>query len=207
MAGTVLAGLLGGAALAQEGAMGFTQGPATAPAPRNAPSALPRETPTPPPMDPAAAPPRDATAAPPRDAAAAPPRDANDPGYVLEQYPDKLPQTTNECIFFRTLYDWKALNNSNLIVWAPSKNHPYHIQLDRPCQGLRFAYSIGFTSRDSRLCGFGGDAVLVESGGGRADRCPIGGITKLTEESLKSLLAQAPGKGLSEKKAEGDAKP
>jgi hypothetical protein len=125
----------------------------------------------------------------------------NDPGYVLEQYPDRLPETTNQCVFFRTLYDWRPLNNTSLIVWAPSRNHPYHIQLDRPCFGLKFAHSIGFTSRDSRLCGFGGDAVLVESGGGRPDRCPIGAITKLTEESLKALLAQAPGRSLQDKGA------
>ncbi len=126
--------------------------------------------------------------------AADPAKTANEPGYVLEENPGKFPDTTNQCIFFRTLYDWRALNNSNLIVWAPSRKHPYHLQLDRPCFGLRFAHSIGFTSRDSRLCGFGGDSVLVESGGGRPDRCPIGSITKLTEESLKALLDQAPGK-------------
>jgi hypothetical protein len=140
----------------------------------------------------------------PRDAA--PPRDANDPGYVLEEYPDKLPKTSNQCVFFRTLYDWRPLNNTSLIVWAPSRSHPYHIQLDKPCFGLRFAHSIGFTSRDSRLCGFGGDAVLVESGGGRPDRCPIGSITELTEDSLKSLLAQAPGRSSQDKKAE-DSEP
>ncbi len=131
---------------------------------------------------------QDKDAAPSKDA----PKDANDPGYVLEQNPDKMPDTTNQCIFFRTLYDWKALNNTNLIVWAPSRKHPYHLTLDRPCFGLKFAHSIGFTSRDSRLCGYGGDSVLVESGGGMPDRCPIGSITKLTEESLKALIAQTP---------------
>jgi hypothetical protein len=135
------------------------------------------------------------------------PKDANDPGYMLEQYPDKLPSTTNQCIFFRTLYDWRPLNNTSLVVWAPSRNHPYHIQLDKPCMGLRFAHSIGFTSRDSRLCGFGGDSVLVESSGGRPDRCPIGSITKLTEESLKALLAQAPGRSLQDKRAAEEPTP
>lgn len=133
---------------------------------------------------------------------AEPPKTANEPGYVLEESLGKFPDTTNQCIFFRTLYDWRALNNSNLIVWAPSRKHPYHLQLDRPCFGLRFAHSIGFTSRDSRLCGFGGDSVLVESGGGRPDRCPIGSITKLTEESLKALLDQAPGKKSDDKKSD-----
>jgi Family of unknown function (DUF6491) len=137
---------------------------------------------------------------------ATPPRSANDPGYVLEEYPDRLPETSNQCVFFRTLYDWRPLNNTSLIVWAPSRRDPYHIQLDKPCFGLRFAHTIGFTSRDSRLCGFGGDSVLVESGGGRPDRCPIGSITKLTEESLKSLLAQTPGRSTQDKKAE-DSQP
>ncbi len=139
----------------------------------------------------------------PRDAG--PPRNANDPGYILEEYPDKLPPISNQCVFFRTLYDWRPLNNTSLIVWAPSRSHPYHIQLDKPCFGLKFAHTIGFTSRDSRLCGFGGDAVLVESGGGLPDRCPIGSITELTEESLKSLLAQAPGRSMQDKQADEKA--
>jgi len=134
------------------------------------------------------------------------PKDANDPGYVLEENPSRFPETTNQCVFFRTLYDWKPLNNTNLVVWAPNRNHPYHIQLDQPCFGLKFAHSIGFTSRDSRLCGYGGDAVLVESGGGRPDRCTIGSITKLTDESLKALLAQVPGRKTSDKKSDAEDK-
>ena len=133
------------------------------------------------------------------------PKTANDEGYVLEQYPDSLPQTTNQCIFFRTLHDWKPLNRHNLIVWAPSRNHPYHLQLDRPCQNLRFAHTIGFTSTNGRLCGFGGDSILVTSGGGKPDRCPIGSITKLDEAGLERLLAQGRGRTLREKReAEGN---
>ena len=135
-----------------------------------------------------------------------PPKTANDPGYVLEQYPDRLPQTTLKCIQFRTLYDWRALNAHNLIVWAPTRKHPYHIQIDRPCQSLRFAHTIGFTSNDSQLCGFGGDSVLVQNGGGAPDRCPIGSITPLTDDGLKTLLAQAPGRGLKDKRAAEEKK-
>ena len=128
------------------------------------------------------------------------PKTANDDGYILEQYPGQLPQTTNECIFFRTLYDWKPLNRYNLIVWAPSRKHPYHLQLDRPCLNLRFAHTIVFTSNNGRLCGFGGDSILVTSGGGIPDRCPIGSITKLDEEGLERLLAQGRGQTLREKR-------
>lgn len=136
------------------------------------------------------------------------PKTANDEGYILEQYPDRLPQTTNQCIFFRTLHDWKPLNRYNLIVWAPSRKHPYHLQLDRPCHNLRFAHTIGFTSNNGRLCGFGGDSILVTSGGGLPDRCPIGSITKLDEEGLERLLAQGRGRTLREKReAEAAADP
>lgn len=128
------------------------------------------------------------------------PKTANDEGFVLEQYPDRLPQTTRECIFFRTLHDWKPLNRYNLIVWAPSRKHPYHLQLDRPCRNLRFAHTIGFTSNDGRLCGYAGDSILVTSGGGLPDRCPIGSITKLDEGGLARLLAQGRGRTLREKR-------
>ncbi|MBM3514788.1 MAG: hypothetical protein FJX59_13910 [Alphaproteobacteria bacterium] len=129
-----------------------------------------------------------------------PAKTANDPGYVLEQFPDKLPETTLKCIQFRTLYDWRALNAHNLIVWAPTRKHPYHLQLERPCRGLRFAHQIGFTSNDSQLCGFGGDSILVQEGGGAPDRCPIGAITPLTDEGLKRLIEQAPGRSLKDKR-------
>ena len=129
------------------------------------------------------------------------PRSADEEGFVLEQFPDRLPQTTNQCIFFRSLHDFRPLNRYNLVVWAPSRKHPYHIQLDRPCHGLRFAHTIGFKSNnDGRLCGFGGDAVLVDQGGGIPQRCTIGSITKLNEEQLQALLAQGRGRSLQEKR-------
>ena len=127
----------------------------------------------------------------PNEATESAPKSPNDPGYVLETRPGRFAPGANQCIFFRRLYDWKPLNDSNLIVWAPSRNNPYLIQLVRRCSALRFTLSLGFYSRDSNLCPLGGDAVIVDGGGGRAERCAIGGITKLTEESLQSLLDQA----------------
>jgi hypothetical protein len=121
------------------------------------------------------------------------PKTPNDPGYVLEDRPGRITGGRKECIFFRTLYDWRPLNNTHLIVWAPSRRQPYHIQLDRPCWGLRFAQSLGFYSRDFSLCAYGGDAIIVNDGI-VPERCSISAITKLSEEALKSLLDQAPGR-------------
>lgn len=122
------------------------------------------------------------------------PKSSNDPGYVLEERPGRYAKGSNQCIFFRRLYDWAPLNETNLIVWAPSRKFPYHIQLDQRCHGLRFAVNLGFYSRDSNLCPFGGDAILVGSGPGQPERCAIGAITKLTDEAAESLLDQAPGR-------------
>lgn len=101
----------------------------------------------------------------------------------------RLPPITSQCIFIRSLSDWRALDRYNLIVWAPSRKHPYHLELDSACHDLRHVEAISFTAgADGRLCGFGGDAVIVSSGGW-TDRCSIGAIHKLTMESAEELIA------------------
>lgn len=102
------------------------------------------------------------------------------------------PPTT--CIFFSKLYDWTPINNTNLILWA-SRTQSYHVQLTPPCQGLRFANGVGFSSRSGssrRLCTM--DAVIVDNGPGIPERCLIQEMIELDETSLKALLAQAPGR-------------
>ena len=131
-----------------------------------------------------------------------PTKSANDPDYVLEEEAGRYAKGGNQCIFFRRLRDWEPLNDTNLIVWTPSRNSPYHIQLAQHCRGLRFTVSLGFFSRDSNLCPFGGDAVVVDRGAGVPQRCSIARITKLTAEAVESLRKQAPGRDRT--KAEND---
>lgn len=102
---------------------------------------------------------------------------------------DRLPPITKECIFERSLHDWRPLDRYNLIVYAPSRRHPYHMELDFPCEQLRWADAIAFVSPhpDGRVCGFGGDYILV--GDGFVERCPIGAIHKLTPEQAEELVA------------------
>jgi hypothetical protein len=128
-----------------------------------------------------------------------PPPSADKPPYkTLESPPKRFPQGGLDCIFFRSIYDWRAIDHYNLIIWAPNRRSPYHVELDRPCDGLRFTDTIAFSSNlDGRLCAFGGDAVVVDH-----DRCPIGAITKLNREQLDYLLSQIPGK----KKKDDDKK-
>jgi len=97
-----------------------------------------------------------------------------------------FPETTLECIFIETLYDWKALDASRLIVWAPSRKSPYLLVLDQPCSQMRFVDRIGFSDRDGRLCGFGRDAIIIP--GSFPERCTIGAIHRLDEQTAKKLL-------------------
>jgi hypothetical protein len=127
-----------------------------------------------------------------------PPSSDNPPYKKLESPPKRFPSGGLDCIFFRSIYDWRAIDRYNLIIWAPNRRSPYHVELDRPCDGLRFTDTIAFSSNlDGRLCAFGGDAVVVDH-----DRCPIGAITKLSQEQLDYFLSQIPGK----KKKDDDKK-
>ena len=120
----------------------------------------------------------------------------------LEGHRDRLPQGTLDCVFFRSIYDWRAIDRYNLIIWAPSRSSPYRVQLDRPCDGLRFTDTIAFSSNlDGRLCAYGGDAVVVDH-----DRCPIGSITKLSKDELDFLLSYKPGKSDDGDKDKSDKK-
>jgi hypothetical protein len=103
-------------------------------------------------------------------------------------------QPQAQCIFFARLHDWTPINDTNMILWA-SRTQSYHVQLAPPCNGLRFANGIGFSSRSGssrRLCTM--DSVVVDNGPGIPERCLIQEMIELDEPSLKALLAQAPGR-------------
>lgn len=109
---------------------------------------------------------------------------------------DQPPAT---CIFFARLYDWTPINDTNMILWA-SRTQSYHVQLTPPCNGLRFANGVGFSSKSGtrRLCT--ADSVVVDNGPGIPERCMIRRMIELDEPSLKALLAQAPGRAESRAK-------
>lgn len=100
-------------------------------------------------------------------------------------------QPPSTCIFFARLYDWTPINDTNMILWA-SRTQSYHVKLTPPCNGLRFATGVGFSSRSGsrRLCTM--DAVVVDNGPGIPERCLIQEMIELDEPTLKALLAKAP---------------
>ena len=91
----------------------------------------------------------------------------------------------NDCFPRRSVSNFEVLSRTHLIVFAPSKRHPYLVEVSGTCVGLRFSETIAFESRDSRICSYGGDDLLVER-----SRCPIRNITKFDEASLELVRAQ-----------------
>ncbi len=83
----------------------------------------------------------------------------------------RLPEMTLECVFVGAVNNWREIDRYNLIIWA-SPQRAYLLELEVPCERLGFVETIGFQTHDpTRVCAFGGDAVLVED-----ERCPIGAI-------------------------------
>ncbi len=92
-----------------------------------------------------------------------------------------------DCFRTSLARDFRYLDDRNLIVFAP-RGVPYHVQLMGPCFGLRRQIAIGISSRSDRICGFAGDAILVD--GPMIERCPVLGVTRLDDEGLRALIEQ-----------------
>lgn len=97
-----------------------------------------------------------------------------------------FPERTLDCIFVRTLYDWKAIDPFRLVVWAPNRSTPYLLELDEPCTDLRFAERVLFTDRAGRVCT--GNSVIVP--GSIRKECRIGAIHPLNEDELRQVLSE-----------------
>lgn len=63
------------------------------------------------------------------------------------------------CFFTRDASDFDVLDNSNLIVYAPTKSRAYHVRIAPPSNQLRFANGLAFEGRSNRICGYAGDSV------------------------------------------------
>lgn len=90
-----------------------------------------------------------------------------------------------DCFTVSQARDFGYLDDRNLIVYAPARR-AYHVELAGPCMGLRGRSRIALRARTDRMCGFGGDAVMVN--GGFPERCPVRGVRRLDEDELQRLL-------------------
>jgi hypothetical protein len=99
-----------------------------------------------------------------------------------------------------------VLDPSNLIVYAPSRQTAYHVQISPPASGLRWVDSLAFVGRSSRICGYAGEQLLIPAGRG-TERFSIVGVSRLDQAGLDALLTAAgrpAGAGAEPEPAAGD---
>lgn len=100
---------------------------------------------------------------------------------------DRVARTEEtDCLWVRTITDWQALDDRNLLVFA-GRSQPYHVELAQSCFGLEFEDVIAFYDRggDERICGFGMDRVIVNRTVPEA--CGIVAVDALTEDQAEEL--------------------
>lgn len=94
----------------------------------------------------------------------------------------------NECVFTRSIYDFKALDRRNLVIWAPSRSKAYLVELGMPLPELKFASRLALVDRnhDGMLCGYGMDRIVVADSS-FAQPSTIMGMTRLDADGLAQL--------------------
>ena len=107
-------------------------------------------------------------------------------GEDLPLPPAQLPEGSgNDCFSARSVSHFEVLDRENVVVFAPTKRHPYWLKVAGFCRELRFSEAVGFQSRDDRICSYGGDALIAGE-----DRCSILSIHRLDEASYALLKQQ-----------------
>ena len=83
---------------------------------------------------------------------------------------------------------FQTLDQSNLIVYAPSRTSAYHVRIRPPARELKFANVIAFDTHGTRICGRVGEGVLIESGGlGR--KYFVTDVYRLDEAAKQNLIS------------------
>lgn len=96
------------------------------------------------------------------------------------------------CFYPRDVQDFRVLDRSSLIVYAPNDGNAYHVRLSPPSLDLRFAESLAFLPAGGRICGYAGERLIV--GPPRsAEHLAIIDVVRLSPDSLQVLRSGAEG--------------
>lgn len=96
------------------------------------------------------------------------------------------------CFYRRQVQDFRALDRTSLVVFAPTRRNAYLVQVSPPSNDLRFADALAFESRSNQVCGRAGDALLL--GAGTLRRYSVVDVRRLEPGQLDTVLASY-GKG------------
>jgi hypothetical protein len=92
------------------------------------------------------------------------------------------------CLFVRSIHDFRALDRTNLIIWAPGRRDAYLVELGFPLPELKFAHRLAVVDRnhDGMLCGFGMDRIVVPDTFGNTP-ATVRSMTRLDDAGLAEL--------------------
>lgn len=97
------------------------------------------------------------------------------------------------CFWTSTIFNWTALDDSTLIVDAPTEQAPYLVKLMAPIPGLRASDRVGFLGGDPTGMFCKMSSVFIR--GSLSYREPVVAVRALTPAQAKEMLARdnAPG--------------
>jgi hypothetical protein len=87
---------------------------------------------------------------------------------------------------------FRTLDRTNLIVYAPTRSSAYHVRISPPARELKFANTIAFDVRGTRICGHAGEGVVFESGG-MVRKYFVTDVFQLDVEAAQNLIDQFSG--------------
>lgn len=120
-------------------------------------------------------------------------------GERQETPPEALLQPANDCIFARSVRDYTPLDRSHLILWGPSRKRAYLVTVTGAATSLRTDWRLAFRTRDTRLCPWGGDAILVDDPVQRELR--IASIREISDRDVDTLMVHFGRREADEQKA------
>ncbi|MFC7049608.1 DUF6491 family protein [Emcibacter nanhaiensis] len=104
-----------------------------------------------------------------------------------EQYKEMTKRLSreNDCIFIRTIDSWTALDRTHLLLYAPTRNHPYLLEVAPTTYNLMFEEQLAIYSKTGEnLCPYGRSGLLLKD-----EHLFIRGIAKITKEEAQQLKA------------------
>ncbi len=110
------------------------------------------------------------------------------------------------CLRVGQIYDWKARDNSTLIV-EDTFHRKFQVDLLGTCISLTFKQRIGFASPGgtSLSCLSGGDTVFFNDAGLGKQRCSVKSVTAYTAEMEKADKDAAAAKDAAKDSTKSDA--
>ena len=108
----------------------------------------------------------------------------------------------NDCVFISTVGQYRVLDRSTVVIWAPGRRDAYLVELSFPLFGLQSSMQMAMidNDHDGRLCGFSMDKIGVRDFG-KPETASIRSMSKRGDEQIVQLEEKY-GVQLKSKKAE-----